>query len=204
MDGDDKCLEHEAFIKARVDWAALTSSLMMAVAYKERADAGEDTALMAVMATNMAASSLLGETTRLALPEVPTGLGRKEYLLGIVDRLLVLSIAYPGAGMELLTLLAHEIEAVAHGDEPRLLAPVPSTKAKRRPNDYRVARLRLAALAWPRVLQRFGLKSGEAQSVVGAAFGISWDAIRRWPALSRGRTNPRQLMGQKLSDFCRQ
>lgn len=93
--------------------------------------------------------------------------------------------------------LAAEIEAMAGGDSPRLLA----SEGRRgyRPNAVRLAVLQIKALEWIEFFAGADVGAAKRQLLVCDAFGTTWAAMARWRGPLQTRFG-KAMVAKKLAD----
>lgn len=107
----------------------------------------------------------------------------KEHLIAVARRMMLAEQIFPLVDRKArssLTVMRREIEAIAHGDKPRLLERQPGGVSGRDSNAYQLAFHQLTALEWEAHLRHLGWPPGRAQAAVGGAYGTAWTNIKRW------------------------
>lgn len=106
----------------------------------------------------------------------------KEHLAALTGRLSLLEDFFyvaDNSAPSSVRSAKEEIEAISHGDHPRLFASR-SGISGRPTNAYRLARRQLRALEWVQYLLNQGWTRAKCHNAVATAFGANWTTIDRW------------------------
>lgn len=80
-----------------------------------------------------------------------------------------------------LSSASSELRSMAKGDAPKALKRPPGRRGALT-NAYRMAQHQLSALCWAKYLRESGATPAQSQIMVTNAFGVTWDAVSRWPS----------------------
>jgi hypothetical protein len=117
---------------------------------------------------------------------LPEDAGRQDQLGAITARMLPLVFLYGAKRMAVkspgsLASVLEEMEALWHGDEPRLFARLDNAGTKGKPtNARRMAKHKLRALQWNAYLEGRGVEAWDRNRELHAAFNSAWPVIAQW------------------------
>jgi hypothetical protein len=130
-------------------------------------------------------------------PSPPAEAPVEDHMLALSGRLWLLSWVFPKdakGGSSSVTAAREEIEAIAHGDAPRLFVEWKGRPQGLPINAHRVARHQLRALEWEAFFRSQGNSAAESQLAVQNAYVTTWPRIARW------KTQVMRELGQEHLD----